>query len=109
MMPTKMGMNAIAATIQAHRNLARSPWAMMCPVVGGIKDDEEITSAEKALADEEDEQERIMRGEREETAEELGKKIAMRALFARMKARREKAKAERKKANKSSALKKSTA
>ena len=61
-----------------------------------IKDDEEITSAEKALADEEDEQERIMRGEREETAEELGKKIAMRALFARMKARREKAKAEKK-------------
>eukprot|EP00946_MAST-07B_sp_MAST-7B-sp1_P003166 g3166.t1 len=109
LVPTKMGMDAIATTIQAHRNRARSPWAMMCPVVGGIKDDEEITSAEKALADEEDEQERIMRGELEETAEELGKKIAMRALFARMKARREKAKAERKKANKSSALKKSTA
>ena len=36
-----------------------------------------------------------MRGEREETAEELGKKIAMRALFARMKKRREKAKEQR--------------
>ena len=68
---------------------------MACPIVGGDKDSEEIVSAEKSLAEEEDEQERIMRGEREETAEELGKKIAMRALFARMKERRAKAKAER--------------
>ena len=95
MVPTKMGMEAIAATIQAHRNRARSPWAMVCPIVGGDQDSEEIVSTEKALAEEEDEQERIMRGEREETAEELGKKIAMRALFARMKGRRARAKAEK--------------
>ena len=68
---------------------------MVCPIVGGDQDSEEIVSTEKALAEEEDEQERIMRGEREETAEELGKKIAMRALFARMKGRRARAKAEK--------------
>ena len=73
--PSKAAMRSITATIRAHRELAKSEWALRFPMLG----EEE----------EEEEEEELLNEVVEETAEQLGKKMHMRAMFEKMRAKRE--------------------
>jgi acetoin utilization deacetylase AcuC-like enzyme len=77
--PSKEAMRSITATIRAHRELAKKEWALRFPMIGEEEKEEE---------EEEEELNEVV----EETAEQLGKKMHMRAMFERMRAKREAAK-----------------
>ena len=85
--PSKPAINAITATIRAHRDIAKSPWALRFPVLGGGGAEEE-----------EEEEEESLNQPVKDSAEELGKKMRMRNMFEMMRARRAAATAKKERA-----------
>ena len=75
--PSKAAIQSITATIAAHRDLACAEWACRFPVLGGGEKEEEVEAGEELLNQPD-----------KETAEQLGKKMHMRAMFERMRAKR---------------------
>ena len=73
--PSKMAIKSITATIRAHKEIAKSHWAMHFPMLGGSVEEEE-------------EEEELLSQPQKETAEQIGKKMRMRAMFESMRAKR---------------------
>ena len=71
---SKAAMKSITSTILAHRTIAQASWACSFPMLGGEEEEEEEETLNQPI---------------QESAEELGKKMHMRAMFERMRAKRE--------------------